>query len=182
METWKPIAAADGYEVSDHGRVRSWRRWGGNGGNAGGGRVSTPRLLSLKTDRYGYRVASLMVDSRLRFFTVHRLVALAFIGEPPPGQNEVRHLDGNPQNNTVGNLAWGSGAENGRDKVQHGRSLKGTAYPLAKLTDESVRALWAMRAEGFTHKKIAERLAVSKGAVGRVLRGEGWTHVTRVES
>lgn len=178
METWKPIAAADGYEVSDHGRVRSWRRWGGRFITPG--LATTPRLLSLKTDRDGYSIASLSIGGRLRYIRVHRLVALAFIGEPPAGKNEVRHLDGDPTNNAPGNLAWGDTAENAMDKVAHGRSTKGRVCPFAKLTDESAREVRTLRAGGLTYKQIAASVGVSPSVVARVARGEKWRHVTPV--
>ena len=42
---------------------------------------------------------------------VHRLVAIAFIGNPQKGQ-EVNHIDGNKGNNAVENLEWVSKSEN----------------------------------------------------------------------
>lgn len=50
---------------------------------------------------------------------VHRAVALAFLGEPPPGQ-EVRHKDGDPGNAELSNLEYGTRSENMRDAVRHG--------------------------------------------------------------
>lgn len=37
---------------------------------------------------------------------VHRLVALAFLGEPPSADSEVDHKDQNKTNNAVSNLRW----------------------------------------------------------------------------
>lgn len=61
------------------------------------------------------------VDKRLTYPQVHRLVATAFLGAEPFHGAVVRHLDGNPANNAVINLAWGSVSENNRDTVRHGR-------------------------------------------------------------
>ena len=52
----------------------------------------------------------------------HRLVALAFHGEPPEGKHLVRHLDGNGLNNSPENLAWGDDEDNYQDAVRHGVS------------------------------------------------------------
>lgn len=54
---------------------------------------------------------------------IHRVVARTFLGAPPPGKNIVRHLDGDPTNNAVSNLAWGDDEENYQDAVKHGVSL-----------------------------------------------------------
>jgi hypothetical protein len=63
-------------------------------------------------DKDGY----LRVKFRGRWFGVAVIVCLAFHGPP-----EVRHLDGNRQNNKPGNLAWGSRRENERDKRENRR-------------------------------------------------------------
>ena len=39
-------------------------------------------------------------------FLVHRLVARHFLGKPPTTEAVVNHIDGDPQNNCVGNLEW----------------------------------------------------------------------------
>ncbi len=51
--------------------------------------------------------------------SVHRMVAESFIGPIPDGM-VVRHLDGEPTNNRVTNLAIGSHSENHLDKRRHG--------------------------------------------------------------
>lgn len=50
---------------------------------------------------------------------VHVLVAESFIGPKPEGL-EVRHLNGNPEDNRVENLAYGTRSENVLDSVKHG--------------------------------------------------------------
>lgn len=50
---------------------------------------------------------------------VHQVVARAFLGECPPGQ-ETRHLNGDPKDNRLENLAYGTRSENVLDSVRHG--------------------------------------------------------------
>lgn len=107
VETWVLVPGDEDYEVSDHGRVRSWKR-------------SQPQVLQPLVRQGGYLTLSLCREGRRRSVTVHALVALAFIGECPEGQ-EVRHLDGDPANNRLGNLAYGTHAENMQDRLRHGR-------------------------------------------------------------
>ncbi len=54
---------------------------------------------------------------------VHQLVLGAFVGPCPIGM-ECRHLDGNPSNNFLSNLRWGTHLENMEDMRRHG-SLDG---------------------------------------------------------
>jgi hypothetical protein len=104
-ETWRPIAGYEGrYEVSDHGRVWSLRH-----------RIYLKPTLT----KFGYLRVELFRDGTGTKRLVHCLVAEAFIGAFPPGQ-EVRHLDGDKGNCAAVNLAHGTPSENCLDMVRHG--------------------------------------------------------------
>lgn len=106
-ERWRIApGTGDRYEVSDHGRVRS------RPGVHYGDRLATVRLEQ-------YAVVRIHLNGKRRVFNVHRLVALAFLGPPPPG-HECRHLDGNKWNPHLSNLAWGTKSENAHDMIRHG--------------------------------------------------------------
>lgn len=126
-EQWRPIPDYEGfYEVSNQGRVRSVDRHT----HSYGGRtwLRKGHLLNLSTDKDGYKKAHLSKNGKSRRFFVHRLVAAAFIGPQPAGQ-ECRHLNGNPADNSLANLAWGTQSDNRRDCYQYGgRSGRGKLY------------------------------------------------------
>ncbi len=104
-ETWRPIPGVDpAYEVSDQGRVRSFKSYRGPG----------PHILS-QSDADGYRRVSLSRTNAL----VHQLVLAAFVGPRPDGML-TRHLNGDPADNRLVNLAYGTASENMRDRVNHG--------------------------------------------------------------
>ena len=67
----------------------------------------------------GYRRVGLTVNNRTRHFYVHRLITLAFLGEIPDGL-ETRHLNGNPVDNRLENLTYGTPSRNQFDSVDHG--------------------------------------------------------------
>lgn len=52
-------------------------------------------------------------------FPVHLLMCLAWRGEPEPGRRIGRHLNGNADDNSEGNLDWGSRDDNADDAVRH---------------------------------------------------------------
>lgn len=180
MESWKPIPFAPDYDVSDHGRVRSWKQWGGRAS----GRRSTPFLKRQRKDRNGYLRVTLMIGEKLETHRVARLVALAFVGEPPTGMRLVRHLDGSPTNNVPGNLAWGDDAGNAADKVRHGRSMQGERHANAKISNEESGEVVRMCSIGIAHKVIAARFGISKSLVSMIHNGKVRNHlrVTAVES
>lgn len=114
-EEWRPVPGFDGYEVSNLGRVRSWKPWR---------KVPAPRILRpvVKRHKGGYAQYGLMdPNGRLRFFWGHRLVLETFVGPRPSGL-QTRHLDGDPLNNSLSNLAYGTAQENAQDKVTHRRA------------------------------------------------------------
>lgn len=114
-EVWRPIPFAPGYEVSDVGRVRCWLA------PRTGATLTTPRDIR-GADYFGYRNMFIHVRGvTSRVFGVHRLVLFAFRGDPPAGKPFACHRDGNPANNRLENLYWGSPADNAADAVRHGR-------------------------------------------------------------
>jgi hypothetical protein len=83
---------------------------------------------------------------------------LAFVGAPGPGQTVTRHLNGDPADNRLANLAWGTPRENGRDTVRHGRcaaSRPRDDHPATKFTTSIVAHMRARRAAGLTDRAIA---------------------------
>lgn len=75
--------------------------------------------MQLAKNKSGHRQLSLRNSSGAVTRSVHSLVAEAFLGPRPEGQ-EVRHLDGNGMNNDVSNLVYGTRQQNQRDRVEHG--------------------------------------------------------------
>lgn len=111
---WRPIPGWEGYyEVSDHGQVRGVDR------RTSRGRLILGKMMVPKLVGWGYHLVGLNRYNHQKCVTVHSLVALAFIGPRPEGQ-VIRHLDGNPVNNVVTNLAYGTHQENAMDTLRHG--------------------------------------------------------------
>lgn len=114
-EEWRPIPGYEKtYEVSDRGRVRSYPRPTTPGG-----------ILASPLDSYGYPRVGLVQNGVQRSRRVHVLVMLAFVGPPAVGY-ETRHLNGDRGDPRLANLAYGTHAENMRDKIAHGTSGRRT--------------------------------------------------------
>ena len=111
---------------------------------------------------------------------VHRLVLEAFVGPCPEGQ-ECRHLNGDPGDNRLENLVWGSPLENSLDMVKHGTSIKGTKSPKAKLKESDVLTVMSLLKDGMKDSAIAKRFGVAPGAVIAIRLGYSWNHITGLE-
>lgn len=118
VEEWRPVLGYEGkYEVSDQGEVRSLDRMI-NGPH--GPRRWKGRILKKKPSKIGgYGMVSLRDSGRDRYVSVHTLVLESFVG-PRPEENVCRHLDGNPSNDRLENLRWGTQKENIQDSIKHG--------------------------------------------------------------
>lgn len=103
VEIWKPVVGFEGlYEVSNMGRVKSLKRL-----------HTKERIIAQSLNHKGYARVTLWKENKQRKFSVHRLVAKAFI---PNLDNlpQVNHKDENKQNNNVWNLEWCTQLENHR--------------------------------------------------------------------
>ena len=117
-EEWRPVVGwEDLYEVSDQGRVRSSDRTV----HCKNGRTRRykGRLLKPQKSGGGYLQVALCRGDKPRRSYIHRLVLAAFAGPCPDGM-ETRHLNGNPADNRLANLQYGTRSENNLDRVKHG--------------------------------------------------------------
>lgn len=167
IEKWKPVPGTDGwYEVSSLGRVRSWRTTTKR-------RRREPVVLSPSVGKNGYRVWCHRLSGKESRLTVHRTVALAFLGNPGAGRWEVRHLDNDKLNNTVENLVWGTPAENAADRVSAGTTNSGERNPHAKLTWDRVREV-RRTCDVMEVPDLAHKFNVTRQTIRRIIRNETW--------
>ena len=123
-ERWLPVVGFEGqYEVSDQGRVRSLPhlvRVVARGTEAK--RLSPGRMLRPGKMNRGHLG---VVIGRGNTKQVHQLVMEAFVGPRPSkkelgGTVDILHLNGNPADNRLVNLRYGTRAENIRQDYERG--------------------------------------------------------------
>jgi len=160
METWLQIKGFPGYEVSDHGRVRSVSRYVIRNGSQM--RVKET-ILKPRALQKGHLYVNLRKDGKATSAYVHRLVALAFIEPPDATRTHVAHWDGDPSNNHVSNLRWATPAENNADSIRLGRNRRpsGEKSRHAKLTRAIIAEMQMRNASGESIRSIAKRVGVS---------------------
>lgn len=116
MELWKAVSGFEGiYEISSYGRVKSLSRIIQKGNNTAF--LKEKMLKPSMNERYCF--VSLGKNHNFRQYSLHRLVASAFIPNPN-NLPEVNHIDGNKQNNNVENLEWCDGSYNQLHAVRLG--------------------------------------------------------------
>lgn len=161
----KEIPGWPGYFVSPSGKVFSRRR-------------GSLRPLRSRISRR-YAKVRLCAGGIKRFIGVHRLVAMAYLPLPAvsdrPVPPLVRHLDNNPLNNDVSNLAWGTYEQNMADRITHGTASLGVGRNrLVKLSAAQVVEIRRRRRDGETCAAIAASVGCVTSYVSRICAGTRW--------
>ena len=123
-----------------------------------------------------YRIINFMTqEGKKRTFRVHRLVAMAFLPNPQNKQ-EVNHIDGNKENNSLENLEWATRQENAQHAVDTGliKPRKGEDCSFSILTREQVEEVFALREKGLLQREIAEIMNCTPSNISYILRGKTW--------
>lgn len=107
---WKKIKQNTNYSINELGQVR----------NDVTGRIKA----AFVNKKSGYLCVDLWKDNKSVKYTIHRLLAEAFIPNPE-NKETVDHKDGNRQNNSLDNLRWATYSEqNSRFQTVGVRSQK----------------------------------------------------------
>lgn len=114
-EIWKFIPELKYYEVSNFGKVRSLHK------NKRSNNIIT--LVFVK----GYFHARLNIDKKRKHFTIHRLVAQAFV-DNPNNQKYVDHIDGDKTNNFFTNLRWVTSRQNNQNRKCHRENISTSKF------------------------------------------------------
>ncbi len=135
VEVWRPVVGYEGcYEVSNHGRVRSCDRVHEQKGRYGQivrhfykGQLLSPRL------RRCYMAVTFCIDNKLIAFSIHRLVAKAFVPNPD-NLPCVNHKDECKTNNHADNLEWCSILYNNKYGERLDKVAKALSKPVEQLS------------------------------------------------
>lgn len=182
MEDWRDVPGFEGcYQVSDEGRVRSLDRIVYSDRGKGPvpwrikGKVLAPGKIGSVRNSKRYLAVHLSLDGAIFPRTLHSLVMEAFVGPRPDGQ-EIRHLDGDPENFRLSNLAYGTKEENDADKRRHGNVLTGGRHPMAKLSESDIPHIREMHGKA-SSEVVAKQFGVSSGTILMIWKRSIWKHV-----
>lgn len=173
-ESLLPIPGYPTYFADRQGGIWSSRRRGPR--DTGSLRIGP--LFRLKEQKRRYCSVRLYDEiGKGTYLSVHRLVLLTFVGPPPDGCTQTRHLNGNAHDNRLENLAWGTPLENSVDQAEHGTQVRGERTASARLTAEKVREIRRLLAEGCEQQPVAKRMGISQAMVSRIALRKAWAHV-----
>jgi len=203
-EIWKRIKDFEDYEVSNQGRVKSFKKW--NGTNV--------RILKPRKNSRGYLYVILCKNRKRYTKKIHRLVLETFKPIENLNKLECNHIDGNKENNYIENLEWVTKSENEKHayriglkkpmkgennpmfgmrgencpnygkhtseetKKKQSEKMKGENNPKSILTEKDVVEIRKLSNEGIlTQKEIGEKFGVDNTTISRIKTGKRWSHV-----
>lgn len=159
-EIWKDIPGFEGlYQVSNLGRVKSlprgkqwpYRRTHNN--------IRKPRVKN------GYYQVNLSKENKVKWLSVHRLVALAFIPNPD-NLPCINHRDENRLNNSIENLEWCSYAYN----ANYGTARQRQIESMKRNDPLNIRAQKSLETRARNNMPNARRKVVQMDSSGCVMR------------
>lgn len=111
VEVWKTIDGYEDYQVSNLGRVKSFK-------------YKKELILKSNPNRKGYLQLKITNNKKHKSFAVHVLVAMMFHGHKPDGTSKivVDHIDNNKLNNHADNLRLTTNRENASKDRKGGTS------------------------------------------------------------
>lgn len=168
----KQIPGFPGYAITKSGRVWSYpkRRSSING-----------KWLIQYPVSDGHLFVRLYQNNKAYTRRVHRLVLETYSSNCPKGM-ECRHLNGNPKDNRLCNLKWGTHSENMQDAVRHGTSggflVCGERVNTSKLKEKDIRMIVYMyKTKLFKQREIAKIYNIDASSVSNIVCKKTWKYL-----
>ncbi|MFA6897218.1 MAG: HNH endonuclease [Patescibacteria group bacterium] len=130
--------------------------------------------MKLSTKKDGHNYISLYNNGVVKKKFVHRLVLENF-DRLPKYWEECRHLNGNPADNRLENLKWGSRSENSIDKALHGKSNRGERNGQNKLKESQVIEI--LKSNNTNMSAIARLYGVNSKTISDIKNRKNWNWV-----
>ncbi len=180
IEEWKVIKDYPDYQVSNLGRVKSFKKCRG----------INERILKVSKNTSGYLYVRLCKDKRVDTHRIHRLVLQTFKPIHTTERTVCNHIDGNKTNNYINNLEWCTSSENNKHAYRIGLKIdseekrkklsklhRGEGCYFCKLTERKVRMIRRLSQIGKTGKEIAKMFNVHLSTINRIISKKTWKHV-----
>lgn len=170
IEEWRPIKGFPGYQVSNLGRIQSFRR----------GDIFGKILKPSTGNKYGRQIAALYVDGERQDRLVSRLVCAAFKGDPPTPEHQAAHLNETATDDRADNLEWQTPQQNIATRI----AARGEAHYAAKTTEADVIEIRRLHAEKKTLNRhygaipaLAKQFGMTASAIEDIVNRRKWRHI-----
>lgn len=169
-EIWKDIPGYEGcYQASTLGRIKSLEGKVARKNPYTGKKFMrrVPQRILKSGEYYKSGHLSVVLEHHGVGRPVHQLVMKTFVGEPPDGM-EVLHINGNPKDNRLENLRYGTRTENVLDVYYQGGKWR-------KLSIDDVQAIRFELFCGISGIQLSQQFGVSPQVISKIKCGRLYT-------
>lgn len=175
QEEWRSVPGfQDKYQISNYGRVKTIQHESYTIHYKTRKRIPTIRkevMRRLGSNPGGYSIVSLCDDGKTKHYSVHRLVANAFIPNPK-NLPQINHKNTNKKDNRFFNLEWCTAFENKVHALNMGLiKVKNTA-----MNADKVRAIRA-DAKSMSARELSDKYKSNPGTIGDIVKYKTWKNV-----
>lgn len=156
---WAAVADFPDYKISSEGVLVSVK-------------FGKTRVIKPRKHVRGYAEYKLLKNGKAKFITAHRLVATAF-KRKPYGYDQINHLNGNKQDNSIENLEWTTAKLN----MRHAVDDLGIRFGTTKLRAEQVLEIRKLHKTGLTQRELADQFDVSVPTISGIVNRKHWVHI-----
>lgn len=133
----------------------------------------TGKYLKQRINKEGYYIVNLSIDGKCKTYSVHRLVAVAFLVNPN-NYPIINHIDGNKLNNCPNNLEWCTSSSNSIHAINHNLrdTAKGIHTKYGQFIKEDIIEIRRLKEQGLSQYEIAKLYNVTRSAIQQILNGK----------
>ena len=160
-EIWKKLDFLEGrYEVSNLGNCRHT------------GSLINRKIYYGSSTKKGDRPGkvTIRINSKEHQFSIHRLVAIAFL-ENPNNLPQINHIDGSRKNNKVDNLEWCDQSYN----IKHAYNTGLKVMPLRKLSHKDLEVIYTLLEREYSFENIAKMFSVDASVISDIVNSKTYT-------
>jgi hypothetical protein len=194
VELWRKIKKTKGeYLISSFGRLKRLEKTIKIQRNGKVHNCTKKEIILKPTKIKGYLYGNILVVENGKDITkkklIHRLVAVAFLGNHPKGKNQVNHIDGKKDNNHIDNLEWCSPKENMKHAKELGlvrEQYKGwenkKSFPIHQIdsnTNEIVASFGSIREAGRMMNVRYQSIMYNLNKKGKTYKGYIWKRIPK---
>lgn len=173
-EIWKSIMGyEDSYEISNYGNLRSKdRRVQARSGYY----ILKGQPIRPKIDKDGYLVIGLSKKQKVKWISIHRLVAMQYIPNPD-NLPQVNHKYGNKLDNYYKHLEWNTCKQNIDHACKNGlrgKAKRGEDSNLAKLSWNVVNSIRNDNNEGMKQLELSQKYNTPESTIYKIITNRTW--------
>lgn len=136
------------------------------------------KFIKPRLKKSGYLTIRAYTNDKPKEVLIHRLVALAYLGENKE-KTVVNHINGIKTDNRIENLEWSTPSENIKHAYKTGlKSMKGENHNNSKLTNDQAIEIKKMYLKGLRQREIAEVFSIKQATVSNIVTGRRWKHLS----